>query len=74
MSREDYRERLERRQKAKALRLRRAGGRRAKRTQREAAGAVGCYRFKATRKRKERGEGDENRTKSRKMSQVWRGA
>ena len=39
MSREDYRER---RQKAKALRLRRAGGRRAKRTQREAAGAAGC--------------------------------
>ena len=40
MSREDYRER---RQKAKALRLRRAGWRRAKRTQREAAGATGCY-------------------------------
>ena len=40
MSRDDYRTR---KAKAKALRLRRAGGRRAKRTQREAAGAIGCY-------------------------------
>ena len=40
MSREDYRER---RQKAKALRQRRARGTRAKSAQRGMAGAIGCY-------------------------------
>ena len=40
MSRDDYRER---RAKAKAIRQRRAGGKRAKAAQRTIAQAIGCY-------------------------------
>ena len=40
MSRDDYRAR---RLKAKAIRQRRAGGKRAKFAQRTIAGAIGCY-------------------------------
>ena len=40
MSRDEYRGR---KAKAKALRLRRAGGRRAKTAQRGMTGAIGCY-------------------------------
>jgi len=40
MSRDEYRER---RLKAKAIRQRRAGGKRAKVAQRTIAGAIGCY-------------------------------
>jgi hypothetical protein len=40
MSRDDYRAR---KAKAKAIRQRRAGGKRAKAAQRTIAGAIGCY-------------------------------